>query len=81
MKVQVSSVSLSLLVFKEPCVFVMLQVLLDVEMKQLENEQKSTFLTKLNNLDVDNTRYLVAKQPHFRAENEIVVAPSKKINV
>lgn len=58
----------------------MVQVLLDAEMERLENQQKANFLTELRDLDVDNTRYLVAKQPQFRAENEIVIAPAQNIN-
>ena len=49
-------------------------------MQQLENKEDSEFLGQLHDLGVDNTQYLVAKQPHFRVEKEIVVAPSKKVS-
>lgn len=57
-----------------------MQVLLDAEMDKLENQQKSSFLKELRGLNVDNTRYLIAKQPQFCAENEIVVSPAQNIS-
>ena len=56
-----------------------MQVSLDTEMEKLENSQKADFLEHLKNLDVSNTRYLVAKQPQFQADREIVISPNQNI--
>ena len=57
------------------------QVLLEAEMDKLENNQKASYLKELCGLNVDNTRYLVAKRPIFQAEKEVVVSPAPNINV
>ena len=57
------------------------QVLLEAEMDKLENNQKASYLKELCGLNVDNTRYLVAKRPIFQTEKEVVVSPAPNINV
>ena len=50
-----------------------------VEMEKVENEQKTAFLRKLQELGVDMTRYLVALRPEFVPEKEIVVGPAANV--
>ena len=56
-----------------------LQVDVTVEMEKVENEQKTAFLRKLQELGVDMTRYLVALRPEFVPEKEIVVGPAANV--
>ena len=50
-----------------------------VELEKMENEQKASYLQKLQELGVDMTRYLVALRPEFVPEKEIVVGPAAKV--
>ena len=56
-----------------------MQVELDVEVEKKANDQMAAFLEKLRELGVDSTQYVVAVQPEFTADKEIVVAPSVKV--
>ncbi len=47
-------------------------------MEKAENEQNAKFLAELRDLGVDMTKYLVALQPEFVPEKEIIVGPAAR---
>ena len=52
---------------------------MEVELEKVENEQKTEFLHKLQELGVDMTRYLVALRPEFVPEKEVIVGPAARV--
>ena len=47
-----------------------------MELEKLENEQKAAYLSQLKSRGVDMTKYLIALQPEFVPEKEIIVGPA-----
>ena len=54
---------------------------LEADLEKQHNKQKSEFLSQLRGLGVDTTTYLVALQPEFSADNELIVSPPKSVPV
>lgn len=54
----------------------MKEVSVRVELEKAENERKTRYLTELKRLGVDMTKYLVALQPEFVPEKEVIVGPA-----
>ena len=50
-----------------------------LEIEKAEHEQKTAYLSKLQELGVDMTRYLVAMRPEFVPEKEVVVGPAASV--
>ena len=44
-----------------------------LEVERKEHLQKAAYLQSLKDLGVDMTKYLVALQPHFAPEKEVIV--------
>ena len=55
-----------------------LQVEMNVEVEKAKNEQETAFLAELRSLGVDMTKYLVALQPEFVPEKEVIVGPATR---
>lgn len=49
-----------------------------VTVEKAENEQQAKYLSELQGLEVDMTKYLVALQPEFVPEKEIIVGPASR---
>jgi len=58
--------------------FNFVQVEMRVEVEKSENEQEAAFLSQLRGLGVDMTKYLVALQPEFVPEKEVIVGPATR---
>lgn len=56
----------------------MAEIEMRVEVEKAENEQKAAFLAELRSLGVDMTKYLVALQPEFVPEKEVIVGPATR---
>ncbi|XP_064395778.1 uncharacterized protein LOC135342867 [Halichondria panicea] len=56
----------------------MKEVEVRVDVEKAENEQNAKFLAELRDLGVDMTKYLVALQPEFVPEKEIIVGPAAR---